>query len=216
MPFGVLYCENPLFGQLFEPLNTVSNIFFFASAVLLLFYFHKQKINDLKSKILVGLIFLIGIGSFIWHLFPTKATFFLDTVPISVFFLLFFYFLLEKLNENSELHQTKGQKLVPFLMMVSYLILQGLSYLLFSDIFLPNGRVYIITLIFLFGVSLYAGFKRKLFPQVLFLFLLFLAAFVIRQLDLVICPFFPLGTHFAWHALNAFISYYGIKTIYGK
>lgn len=100
--------------------------------------------------------------------------------------------------------------------MGSYLILQGLSYLLFPEIYLSRGGIYVITLLFLFGVSLYVGFKKKLFPQVLFIFGLFLAAFVIRQLDLVICPFFSLGTHFAWHALNAFIAYYGIKTIYVK
>jgi hypothetical protein len=36
---------------------------------------------------------------------------------------------------------------------------------------------------------------------------LFTASFFLRSIDIAVCRFFPLGTHFIWHCLNAAVLY---------
>ncbi len=205
MPFGVVYCEQGLINHLFEPLNTISNLFFVVSAVLLFFYFKKKKITDFKSKLFIGLILLIGMGSLIWHIVPMMATFFLDVIPIAMFLVVYLFFLLEKIVAN---------KKIAMLVLGVYLLLVILGFIIFPTLFSSSGGIYILTLLFLGGTVIVSYFKNILFKPVSVIFVLFLVAFIVRQVDLTVCPFFPLGTHFAWHTINAFIAYYGVKALY--
>ncbi len=205
MPFGVVYCEQGLINHFLEPLNSISNLFFVVSAVLLFLYFQKKKVVDLKSKLFVGLILLIGIGSLIWHIIPTTATFFMDVIPIALFLILYLFFLLDKIVKR---------KMIAMSVMGVYLLVVILGFIIFPTFFSSYGGIYILTLLFLGGTAIAAFLKKILFKETSIIFLLFLLAFIVRQLDLVVCPFFPLGTHFVWHTINAFIAYYGVKVLY--
>ncbi len=205
MPFGVLYCEQGSINQLFEPLNSLSNMFFVLSAILLFLYFQKKKITDSKSKLFIGLISAIGFGSLIWHIVPTEVTFFLDVIPIALFLIIYLFFLLEKIVK---------QRRMASLIMGVYLLVVVLGFIIFPVPFSSYGGIYIATLLFLSGTVVAARLKNVLFKQASMIFVLFLVAFITRQLDLILCSLFPFGTHFVWHMINAFIVYYGVKALY--
>jgi hypothetical protein len=42
--------------------------------------------------------------------------------------------------------------------------------------------------------------------------LLFAISLTLRSVDMALCPAFPLGTHFAWHILNAAVLYILLRT----
>jgi hypothetical protein len=42
--------------------------------------------------------------------------------------------------------------------------------------------------------------------------LVFAISLTLRTVDLALCPAFPLGTHFAWHILNAVVLYILLRT----
>lgn len=98
MIFDIEYCEQALISNYFEPLNTLSNLFFIIAAIYLYYFFKNNKINDVKSKIFLSLIFSIGIGSFLWHIHKNKITFFFDVIPITLFFITYIYFLILKIS----------------------------------------------------------------------------------------------------------------------
>ena len=52
------------------------------------------------------------------------------------------------------------------------------------------------------------GVRRGLAPAAL----LFAISLGLRTADLALCPAFPLGTHFAWHILNAVVLYVLLRT----
>ncbi len=205
MPFGVLYCEQGLINRLFEPFNSLSNLFFVLSAILLFLYFQKKKVTDFKSKLFIGLILAIGLGSLIWHIVPTEVTFFLDVIPIAFFLIIYLFFLLQRI--------VKQRRIAMFIMAV-YLLVVVLGFIIFPVPFSSYGGIYIATLLLLGGTVITAYFKNVLFKQTGIIFVLFLLAFIIRQLDLTLCSLFPFGTHFVWHMINAFIAYYGVKALY--
>ncbi|EDM67003.1 hypothetical protein PE36_14019 [Moritella sp. PE36] len=77
-----IYCERLGPELLAEPINLFTNIAFLLAAVLLL----KQLSTPNKHITgLIGLLFIIGIGSMLFHSFATSWARFLDVLPILLF-----------------------------------------------------------------------------------------------------------------------------------
>jgi hypothetical protein len=69
-----------------------------------------------------------------------------------------------------------------------------------SDRLLNGSLIYTPTVILLLAVSLFHGAKGKRDPiPLLGATAAFFAALVFRTIDNVLCPSFPVGTHFLWH-----------------
>jgi hypothetical protein len=210
MIFDITYCEQPIIGNYFQPLNTLSNIFFIVAAILLYYYFRTRKIKDAKSIIFLFLIVLIGLGSFLWHLNKNKVTFFCDVIPISLFFVAYIYFLITVISKN---------KIKSAFITGIYLIFIMIGSIFFRSIIennLINGAYeYILTLFFFTLIWIYTYTKnRQIFRKLVLVFVLFLLALVFRQADLLVCNYIPIGTHFIWHLFTASTSYFAVRALY--
>ncbi len=90
------YCErgsDPGFWA--EPLNAVSNAAFIIAAVLALIDWRRSR-REAMELLLIITVFLIGIGSFLFHTVATKWARFGDVAPIGVFMLGYLVFALRR------------------------------------------------------------------------------------------------------------------------
>jgi len=210
MTFSINYCEHAIVGNYFQPLNSISNIFYILAAVLLYYFYKKSKIKDAKSKIFLSLIVLIGVCSFLFHLYKNQATFFFDVLPIGIFFISYVYFLIVNISENKKagLYWT-----------IIFLLIMGFGFIITKSIsennLINEAQGYILTLLFFAGVIAYTYAKRiSISKKLTIIFILFLLALIFRQIDLLLCNYIKTGTHFIWHLLSSITMYYSIKVLY--
>lgn len=150
--------------------------------------------------LLIGLLFAIGIGSFLWHTLAAPWTEWADVIPILLFislYLLSFLFRVARLNAL----QILGW------FVLYHLFNSGLQSFLPADTL--NGSIfYLPTLMVLILIGIYT--RRSLHPsanRLLMAGILFAVSIVFRTLDLTLCPFWATGTHFIWHIINAYVLY---------
>src|SRR4029450_4950135 len=81
-----------------EPINAVSNVAFILAALLglQLLEWRPREQQTSDHLLLIGLVALIGIGSFGFPLFATQETELLDVIPIAVFTLVYLGFALNR------------------------------------------------------------------------------------------------------------------------
>lgn len=193
-----LYCERlgPSFWA--EPVNAISNIAFIIAAVAAFAQWRRQTSGDSAVLALIGVTFIIGLGSFAFHTLATQGAMLFDVVPIGFF--IYGYFLLA-------LRRMLG---------LSWPISVGL---LASFALLSTGIAEIVPRAVLNGSTGYfpalaallviGGLLREE-PQgraMLTAAVVFIVSIIFRIIDPVVCPAFPLGTHFLWHVLNAIVLY---------
>jgi hypothetical protein len=214
-----LYCERGTDAALFaEPINAFSNLaFLFAALIalqLLLWRPREQQSGD--HFLLIGLVFLIGLGSLAFHLFATRGTAMADVIPISVFMLVYLGFALNRFL------------LVPpawtVLLVIGFAALVALSGQVrcaeglvgfpgpAAEGFKPclNGSVFYLPALaamILVGLLVWEGGHRAA-PYVLAAAAVFAVSVTLRSLDVALCDQVifadrKVGTHFAWHLLNA-------------
>lgn len=204
----ITYCEQALMGNYFQPLNTISNIFFILAAIFLYFFFKKNKIKDVKSKIFLVLVLFIGMVSFVYHFYDTQITFLFDVLAIGIFFTVYIYFLIFHISEN---------KKISIYVTLLFIIIVGLGGLIIrlTSNFLNGAEGYVLSLVFLAGIIIYAYSKKlKIAKKLTIVFLLFLAALIFRHVDVLVCEYLQIGTHFLWHLATSVILYYSVRILY--
>ncbi len=197
------YCERAGDPALFaEPLNAVTNLFFILAAVLAARAIMRLPPAPLRDRadmwILVAAMFSIGIGSGIWHMHPTGATVLMDVVPIGIFINVFLLAALRRLFGLS------WRRVLCWWGLYWVLSIAGQRYLP-PDMF--HGTVmylpaYAALVGMIFGLARRDRDTAKTFMLVTTAFSLSL---ILRTVDLEICPQLPIGTHFLWHTLNAWV-----------
>src|ERR687894_2551278 len=80
-----VYCERVGPGLLAEPLNAVSNISFLLAAWAAWVLASRTGALSSGVRVLIALGAAVGIGSILWHTYPTMLTLVLDSVPILIF-----------------------------------------------------------------------------------------------------------------------------------
>ena len=87
-----VYCERTSAAFWAEPLNALSNIAFILAGFFILRQYLKQCADrgehwrkEFWISFLSGFIFIVGIGSFLFHTFATRWALILDVVPIMIF-----------------------------------------------------------------------------------------------------------------------------------
>jgi hypothetical protein len=86
------YCERQSVAFWGEPLNAVTNgAFIIASLWMLSLWLRRDQPRDWPVLWLIALVFTIGIGSFLFHTMPSKATLLADVIPIQLFILTYFF-----------------------------------------------------------------------------------------------------------------------------
>jgi len=212
------YCERAGDASLWaEPLNAVTNLAFILAALLVAraLRCHPERSegspamgegilrvaqNDKKIDLwlLAAALFSIGVGSGLWHLFATKETMLADVIPIAIFINIY---LLSALRRLFALRW-----LLVLLLWGGY---QAVS--VAAQLTLPadmwHGSVMYLPTFAALAVMTVAFFLRKsAFARVfLLVMLVWTASLIFRTADLEICGSFPVGTHFLWHILNAWV-----------
>lgn len=199
------YCErlSAIFGSESEPLNSISNIGFIICALLLLTAYYRTTSFSWKTfdifllSILVG---AIGIGSSLWHFYGTAPYLLGDIIPITLFLNLYLFTFLIRIAKVS-IKQT----------FIAWLLFQGVTYV--CQTYLPpnllNGTIMYIPAFFILCIMvLYVTltFHAATLAMVK-ASAIWMASLFFRTIDLNVCSFFPIGTHFIWHLLNAIVLY---------
>ena len=79
------YCERVGMGVFAEPLNAVSNVSFLLAALAAWVLATRTGTLSAGVRVLIAIGASVGIGSILWHTYPTTLTLILDIVPILIF-----------------------------------------------------------------------------------------------------------------------------------
>jgi hypothetical protein len=197
------YCERLSGAFWAEPLNAVTNGAFILAAIAGLVFWRRAGGRDLAAVLLIGLVFAIGVGSFLFHTMPQRWTLLADVVPIQLFAFSCFGLALHRF-----LRLSAAASLLGMVLFVAAAF--GLSAVLGP--LLPAGMRgsagYAAFVLGLFGVAL-ALRLRGMAPDAARLLLLaglvFALSLTLRSLDSAACGLVPFGLHWAWHILNAVV-----------
>lgn len=201
------YCERTSEAFWAEPVNALSNIAIIGAALLIA--------RQLKTGVggfpwdvgmLVGLALATGSGSFLWHTFATPWSAWADVIPIALFISLYLVSFLRRVARLSW-----SAVLLAF---VFFQLLNSSVLVIFpADLF--NGSVaYLPTLGTLLLITLagyHCGWRQA--GRLSAMSLLFSVSLLLRTLDAGVCSAFPIGTHFAWHLLNAAVLYLAMRSL---
>jgi len=193
-----IYCERtgPEFWS--EPVNALTNALFLVAAWLSWRRAMKLNVASPKVALLVGLLYAIGIGSFLFHTFATGWAQLMDVLPILLFQVSFLWIYMR------DVMNLKWWFLSLFTIAFLAAIMTARQYPGYLNGSLPYAPALLVTVL----VAVYHKVTRRAEPNVLLaaagtLFL----ALVFRTIDMVICPCIPLGSHFLWHSCNAVMFY---------
>ena len=93
------YCERlgPEFWS--EPLNAVTNAAFLVAALLAFVLWRRKTPDDAVGLILILIVFLTGVGSFLFHTVATRWALLADVIPIALFIHLYLFWALKRYLE---------------------------------------------------------------------------------------------------------------------
>lgn len=210
------YCErgsDPSFWA--EPLNAVTNGAFIIAAAAAAISFTRQSRPEPAPgvAILIGIVFVIGVGSFLFHTYATRWAAQADVIPIGIFMLAYMGYALRVFLKLGWLWTALG-----LVLFIGALQLAG-------DIECRPGLIttsvtahgpclngtagYVPAFLAMLGIG--AVLRVKGHPASGYLLLagfVFLTSMLFRTVDLELCALTrlagaPIGTHFLWHLLNA-------------
>jgi hypothetical protein len=201
------YCERvgpEIWG---EPLNAVTNLAFIVSAALLvraLGRSDRPARRDWAPWVLVALVFLIGIGSALFHTLAVGWAAAMDVIPIALFVLLAVYLSLRRLV---------GLGIWASLLGVGIVLALAVG---FPVLLRFGGGSYLAALLAMLAIGLYLRLRRghPAGTVLLAAATVFTVSLALRTLDLPLCQAIPSGTHFLWHLLNALVLYLVARAIF--
>ena len=187
------YCERTDLTFWSEPVNAVTNLAFIIAAL----WMWQRSRGVVEAQVLCAILFAIGVGSFLFHTYATAWAGLADVAPIGMF-ILFYLFLVHR----------------------DFVGLKGLRAGLATALFLPYAAVMVPLLnlvpffrisnfywtvpilLFLYGAALWRRMPQTARGMILGGALLCVSISV-RSVDETLCHHLPIGTHLAWHILNA-------------
>jgi len=196
-----IYCERLHAGFWAEPANALTNLAFFAAALIALRAARARGRLDGATLTLIALTFAVGTGSFLFHTFAQRWAGAADVIPILLFILAYFglaiwRFFGARAAEAAAL--TLG-----FLLFASGLRAAAASALPPA---LSPAIGYLPALVALAACGGLLALRRH--PAAGWLLVaaaVFTLSLTFRSLDQRLCAVWPLGTHFMWHILNGVV-----------
>ncbi|MEL6609471.1 MAG: ceramidase domain-containing protein [Pseudomonadota bacterium] len=194
-----IYCERTDFTYWSEPVNALTNAAFLLAALVMAWRLSQTPL-DAGRRIawtLTGILFAIGIGSFLFHTHATQWASLADVTPIGLFILLYLFAV--------GLHFLRlpwwGAGLVT-LAFLPYAYVTVPIFDRFPFFAVSNFYWTVPSLLILFApfVAL-RGAPRTAIGMLIGAFILTISI-SLRTYDMPICETFPLGSHFWWHILN--------------
>ncbi len=220
------YCErglNPAFWA--EPVNATTNAGFLIASIIAfaLLYSEPNHKRTLTRHLLIALVFIIGVGSFLFHTFATRWAAIADVAPIGIFMLAYLVFALRRFVGANVFWSLVGLALFIGAMMAAGRLQCWDGQIGFNlDIpegargrclngsvgYLPAWASMLLIGGYLTAFASETFTRRRTAPLVLSAGLVFTASVAFRSFDMALCQTFtiagtPIGTHFMWHVLNA-------------
>jgi len=192
------YCERIDASFWSEPFNAITNLAFLVAAYLLYRQTRRkgQWGQDGSVTFLVIVLFLIGIGSFLFHTFATRWAGLADVLPIFIFIMTYVYVALRRFFGWSWWLAILGPVA---------LIAQTPVY---SALGLGGAAGYLPALVGLLVLgSCLLRADREVAISLLITATIFSLSLSFRSIDELICSQNPLGTHWLWPCLNALTLY---------
>lgn len=199
------YCESVVNFWLHEPLNAITNFAFFVGAYFLYKLIKRNEHNMRLGTVLIVLMVILGAGSLAWHSYRSVPTLLMDEIPIYIFIIFAFIFLVQSLTRN---YKTT---------ILASLSMASIYYALFA--YIPALNIFQGSLKYVFAVIIFLVLNtlitRKFGQECSFVLSLgiLVGAIIFRIIDLYICSAFPIGTHFIWHISVATVIYFSSKVI---
>lgn len=189
------YCERLGPGFWAEPVNALTNAAFLVAAAVMAARLNGAHLT--LANILIGILALIGIGSFLFHTFAERWAGLADVLPILAFVLVYLFAATRDL-----LGLGAKRAALAVVLFVPYAALTVPLFGMIPGLGSSAGYAPVPVLI-----AAYAAILRRRAPATARglaigagLLALSLTA---RTLDAPLCGAVPLGTHFLWHILNA-------------
>lgn len=199
-----LYCERLDSSFWAEPINAFTNFVFIISAWIVWKHGHAQGKLFYPVWVLIGLMVSIAVGSFLFHTYASHLTMLLDILPILLFQLVFTWVYSRKIIQLRMVYATG------LLMAYVFIALLGRQ----SPHLLNGSLSYLPAICLLLGFGLYHLIYKKREKFILLVALaVFLVALFFRTIDTMICPYFPIGTHFIWHVINGILVYLSARAL---
>ncbi|MEL6873531.1 MAG: ceramidase domain-containing protein [Pseudomonadota bacterium] len=203
------YCErgqDPSFWA--EPINALTNAAFIIAATIGLVLWSQRPVGErgIIEIVLVGIVFAIGTGSFLFHTFAEPWAAAADTIPIGIFMVSYLAYALAR--------YLRWHPIAVVVALVVFFIA-----LWQSSVFRCNGGpcfngslAYAPAFLALVLIGGWLVLRKQAEGSyVLGAGLVFVVSLTFRTLDQDICSqtqiagFGPIGLHFLWHILNAIV-----------
>ena len=187
------YCERLDAGYWAEPVNAATNAAFLLAALLM----WRRGAGVPLARLLSGILAVIGMGSYLFHTHAQVWAAIVDVLPILAFILVYIF----AINRDAwGLRAWSAAALTA--LFVPYAVLTVPLWQAVPVFGVSAGYMPVPTLI-----AIYAGLLWRRFPDLSRGLIIgagiLLLSLLARSVDESFCAAFPLGTHFAWHILNA-------------
>ncbi|GGC55312.1 ceramidase domain-containing protein [Chelatococcus reniformis] len=203
------YCErcSPDFWA--EPFNAASNAAFLVAAALVARRAIAAGAAGPRAAVLVGLLVVIGIGSFLFHTFANRWSLLADVIPIALFILVYFALAMRTffgLGWGAAVAATLLYEAVAAgvgMLWGGWARGRGGDPLNGSFDYLPAALAMLVIGCLLIARPAAAASGYRLLTAAA----VFGVSLAFRTIDQAVCATLPVGTHFLWHALNALLLY---------
>jgi hypothetical protein len=194
------YCERLGEGWFAEPLNALSNLAFVLAAWALWALQNRAPRGGLplNLRLLPHLMLLVGAGSLAFHTLARVWTGWLDSVVILLFCCTFLYAFM--------LGAARTRRTTAFITALAFAAASIAVSRLDIGAAFNGSATYTPNLVGLFVMTSYVHRRgARVFRSFLLASVTLAIALLMRTIDLALCPQLPLGTHFIWHVLAAFV-----------
>lgn len=188
------YCERTDPSYWSEPVNALTNIAFIIAA-----FWIWRRVSGRGmplAEVLCGLLFAVGVGSYLWHTHATAWSGMADVLAIVLFILVYIF------AANRHYWGLEGVKLwaatgafLPY----AAVMVPVFAALPFFEISAPYWPVAL--LIGIYALALWDKHPATARGLAIGAGLL-CVSLTFRSVDEILCAQIPLGTHFVWHILN--------------
>jgi hypothetical protein len=200
------YCERTDASYWSEPVNAFSNLAFLVAAVAAYWLWRQRGARDLPALLLIVIVFVVGVGSYLFHTHANRWSLLADVIPIMIFIYGYFFLALRRMV-GLGIAATIG-------VLAGFFVLSFGFGMLLPPGFLNGSGSYLPALFALMAVA--AVLHGTGHPSAGGLFAaagVFIVSLTFRTIDHTVCEVFPIGTHFLWHMLNGLLLFMLIATM---
>jgi hypothetical protein len=198
------YCERVGMGLFAEPLNAFSNVSFLLAALAAWVLARRTGTLSAGVRALIAIGASVGIGSILWHTYPTMPTLVLDSVPILIFIMWYIWLYARNVVGMRPLFAAAS---------AAAFLLATFVAIPFSGV-LHGAFVYTPGLVVTLVLGVFHARERRVARFTLLAAAgVYLAALFFRTIDNEVCTVLPIGTHFLWHLLIGLVTYLAMRPL---